>query len=50
MRLIWMFDPIRRTVRLRQPDGTDRLLSEQDALDGDDVLPGFRLPISELLA
>ena len=48
VRLIWIFDPVRRVVRGRRPDGTDRLLSEQDELDGEDVLPGFRLPVSGL--
>jgi Uma2 family endonuclease len=48
VRLMWIIDPIRRAVRVRRPDGTDRLLSEQDELDGEDVLPGFRLPISAL--
>ncbi len=50
VRLVWIIDPIHRAVRARRPDGTDRLLSEHDELDGEDVLPGFRLPISELFA
>ena len=50
VRLIWIVDSIRRTVRVRRADGTDRLLLEQDALDGEDVLPGFRLAVSELFA
>ena len=49
VRLVWAFDPIRRTVRVRRADGTSRLLSEQDELDGEDVLPGFRLPVARLL-
>ena len=46
--LIWLLDPRRRTVRVRAADGTDRLLNEADALDGGDVLPGFRLPVARL--
>lgn len=48
--LVWALDPARRTVRVRRPDGTDRLLSEHDDLDGEDVLPGFRLPVARLFA
>lgn len=48
VRLISIVDSTRRAVRVRRADGTDRLLSEQDELDGEDVLPGFRLSISEL--
>jgi Uma2 family endonuclease len=49
-RLIWAVDPVRRAVRVRRPDGTDRLLTEQDVLDGGDVLPGFRLPVGKFFA
>ena len=48
VRLVWAVDPVRRTVRVRRPDGTDRLLAELDTLDGEDVLPGFRLPVARL--
>ncbi len=48
VRLVWAVDPLRRIVRVRRPDGTDRLLTEQDVLDGEDVLPGFRLLVAEL--
>ena len=48
VRLVWIVDAARRAVRVRREDGTDRWLSEHDELDGEDVLPGFRLPISKL--
>ena len=48
VRLVWIVDAVRRGVRVRRADGTDRWLSEHDALDGEDVLPGFRLPVSAL--
>ena len=48
VRLVWALDPVRRTVRVRRPDGTDRLLGEHDALDGEDVLPGFQIPVARL--
>lgn len=48
VRMVWLMEPRRRTVRVRKPDGTDRLLSEDDELDGDDVLPGFRIRVRKL--
>ncbi len=48
VRLIWAVDPTRRTVRVRRPDGTDRVLTDRDELDGEDVLPGFHLPVVKL--
>ena len=46
--LLWLLDPRRRTVRVRAADGTERVLTEADELDGGDVLPGFRLPVARL--
>ena len=46
--MVWVLDPRRRTLRVRQPDGTDRLLREDDELDGGDVLPGFRIRVGKL--
>ena len=50
VRLIWVLDPVRRTVRVRRPDGTDQLLADRDVLDGEDVLPGFQVPVAQLFA
>jgi Uma2 family endonuclease len=50
VRLVWALDPTRRTVRVRRPDGSDRLLTEHDTLDGEDVLPGFRLAVARIFA
>lgn len=50
VRLVWALDPRRRTLRVRRPDGTDRLLGEGDVVDDEDVLPGFRLPVARLFA
>ncbi len=50
VRLIWEVDPVRRTVRVRRPDGSDRLLFDRDELDGEDVLPSFRLPVAQFFA
>jgi Uma2 family endonuclease len=48
VRLVWVVDPERRTVHVYRADGTDLVLTEQDELDGEDVLPGFRLPVAQL--
>ena len=48
-RLIWEIDPERRVARAYRADGTMSLLSESDLLDGEDVLPGFRCPLREIL-
>ena len=46
VRLVWIIDPERRTVRIRRADGTSRILTEDDVLDGEEVLPGFRVPVA----
>jgi Uma2 family endonuclease len=50
VRLIWVVDPARRMVRVFRLDGTELLLTADDEIDGEDVLPGFRLPVAELFA
>lgn len=49
-RLVWVVDPATRSVATYRSRKDIRLLTEGDVLEGDDVLPGFRLPISELFA
>lgn len=46
--IVWAVYPSKRTVRLHRPDGSVTELSEHDWLDGEDVLPGFRLKVAEL--
>jgi len=46
--LIWVIDPERSTVRVLQLGEPDLLLRADDTLDGGDVIPGFRCPVSEL--
>lgn len=47
---IWVLDPATRTVRVHQPGGLELLLSEHDALDGGDVVPGFHCLVAALFA
>jgi len=49
-RLIWVVDPAEKTALVYRAPETDRLLHATDTLDGEDVLPGFRLPLAELFA
>jgi Uma2 family endonuclease len=46
--LVWVLDPRRRTATVHRPDAAPRRLGAGDALDGEDVLPGFRLPLADL--
>jgi Uma2 family endonuclease len=48
VRLVWVIDPRSRTVVVYRPDGSARLLRAEEALEGEDVLPGFRLELNEL--
>jgi Uma2 family endonuclease len=50
VRLVWVVGPMRGTVRVHRADWSGALLSEADVLDGEDVLPGFRLPVAQLFA
>jgi Uma2 family endonuclease len=49
-RLVWIVAPKATTVTVYRPDGSARLLREGEALDGEDVLPGFTLPLADLFA
>jgi Uma2 family endonuclease len=48
VRLVWVVDPQARLAAVHRPGGTVTVLREDGVLDGEDVLPGFRLPLSEL--
>src|SRR5262245_15685175 len=47
-RLVWLVDPIREEVRVFRSPFTPRVLAADDVLDGEDVLPGFSVRVSEL--
>jgi len=49
-KLVWIVDPERRLARVYRPDGTETLLNADDALDGEDVLPGFSCLVATILA
>ena len=47
-RLVWVMDPATRSVTVYRSRKEIRLLSGADELDGEDVLPGFRVVLEEL--
>ncbi len=47
--LVWVVDPERREARVYRADGTEAPLGADDALDGEDVLPGFTCPLGSVL-
>lgn len=46
--LTWVFDPKSRLTAVFRPGQAVRFLDEDDVLDGEDVLPGFTLPLRDL--
>ena len=50
VRLVWVVDPLSRSVRVHRADGTVTDLREADELSGEDVVPGFRCAIANLFA
>ncbi|MBV8130388.1 MAG: Uma2 family endonuclease [Planctomycetaceae bacterium] len=47
--LIWVINPESRTVMVYRRDGSISRLLDDDELSGEDVVPGFRCPIREIL-
>jgi Uma2 family endonuclease len=47
--LVWIVDPGTRTARVHRRDGSITQLHENDELTGEDVLPGFRCRLSDIL-
>ena len=46
VRRVWIVDPPTRSVTVWAPGGEERLLRDDATLEGDDVLPGFRLSLA----
>ena len=47
-RLVWYVDPFRQQVSVYRADGTEQTLSLDHTLSGEDVLPGFELPLRQI--
>jgi Uma2 family endonuclease len=48
VRLVWVVNPVSRTVRVHRPERPGVTLRAGDELHGDDVLPGFRCRVQDL--
>jgi Uma2 family endonuclease len=48
VRLLWVIYPATQTVTVYTQDQPPRVLGLDDMLDGEDVLPGFTLPVRAL--
>ena len=49
VRLVWLIDPQRRTVTVLTPPSVAHILTEDDTLDGGEVLPGFVCAVRDIL-
>ncbi len=48
VRLVWVISPRNRIVHVYRANGSVHVLHENDDLDGEDVVPGFRCPVPDL--
>lgn len=49
-RAVWVMYPKARAIVVHRPSGHGVRLTESDVLDGEDVVPGFRLSVADLFA
>ena len=50
VRLVWMVDPLRRSVAVFTSPVEFKVLQDDQSLDGGDVLPGLTIPLAEVFA
>ncbi len=48
-RLVWVVDPERRLARVYRADGSEALVTADDTLSGENVVPGFTVRPTEIL-
>lgn len=48
-RAAWVVDPERRELQVYRADGTVAVLGDGDVLNGEEVLPGFTVPVAEVV-
>ena len=48
VRLVWIVNPDRRTIRVYRHDGTTHLYHEKDAIENEPFLPGLRMVVGEV--
>lgn len=49
VRMAWVIDPAPRAVRVHRPGGGVRSVAAGGVIAGEDVLPGFELPVGDVL-
>lgn len=49
-RAVWSVDPEAETVTIFKAGQTPRVLAVDDTLDGEDILPGFSVPVRDIFA
>ena len=48
-RIVWIVDPERRRGRVHHANGAVHPLREDDAFNGEDIVPGFRCLLADVL-
>ncbi len=48
-RLVWIIDPARRLARVYRVDGTEEIVTADQALNGENVVPGFSCLLETIL-
>ncbi|MFQ5658628.1 MAG: Uma2 family endonuclease [Candidatus Methylomirabilales bacterium] len=48
-RLVWIVAPEAKTVTVYRADGSARLLRDQEELEGEELLPGLRIPLADVI-
>lgn len=48
-KVVWLIDPERREARVYRSDGSLTVIDEHGSLEGEDVLPGFSLPLRDVV-
>jgi len=46
---VWVVDPERRLARVYSADGDETIVTAAQALQGEDVVPGFVCPLATIL-
>jgi Uma2 family endonuclease len=49
VRLLWVIHTTTRSATVYRADGSAQLLRQGETLDGEDLLPGLRIPLSEIV-
>ena len=49
-RVVWIVDPLRRSVAVHRPKADPVVLTEDDTLPEAELMPGFSLPVREIFS